>query len=74
MTLLMAWSACIEVKSALGTNPDPIYCQSKLKLNNPRPSLLSAPPKMLVKASCTLGDACWEERQKMLKPFKSGKI
>jgi hypothetical protein len=67
-------SVYLDVTSALQTNADPMYCQSKLKLNTPRPSLLSAPPNMLVKMSCTLGDACCEARQKMLKPLRSGNI
>ena len=40
---------CIKMSQTRGTDADPMYCQSKLKLNKPRPSLLSAPPNMLVK-------------------------
>lgn len=51
-----------------------IYCQSKEKLNNPKPSLLSVPPNRLVNMSTVLGDACWLARQKILIPFNSGKM
>jgi hypothetical protein len=42
---------CIEMSQTCETDPDPMYCQSKLKLNRPKPSLPSAPPKMFVKTS-----------------------
>lgn len=51
-----------------------IYCQSKLRLSRPSPSLPSAPPKILVNTFWVFVDAFCDARQKTLTEFKSGKM
>lgn len=57
-----------------GAYCDPMYCQSKERLNNPRPSFAFAPPNTFVKTSTRFWGACCEARQKMLNPLRRGNI
>ena len=54
-------------------NYDVMYCQLNEMLNKPKPSLPSAPPNKFVNTVWTWGKACWEARQKILKPLRRGK-
>lgn len=56
------------------THAELMYCQSNETDRKPRPSLPSAPPNRLVKMSTVFWGALWDAKQKILNPFRKGKI
>ena len=55
-------------------NDEPMYCQSREILPNPRPSFAFVPPNRLVITSRAPVGLLWVARQTMLKPFSNGKM